>query len=382
MNKKATINLFLFGLLMVGISSGIFRSVFNNYLKEIHLFTGAERGILEFPREVFGFLIVFLLGSLYFIKETKLISLGVFVVGLSYLGFAFFSPNKFYLIFWVLMWSLGSHILVSLRTSLGLLIADSKNKGLFFGKMAAIASVGFIIGTVLVGLNFSYLGFKFTFLIACICAFITAVIFNSLPVYKHFDLHQRNKFILKKSYLHYYVLASLFGIRKQLFLVFAPWFIVEILNQPASIIAIILFISAALGIYLKPLLGKLIDLWGERKVLIYDGLILAIISFGYVIVPYFFSGIVLLCIASLFFIIDEILFALKNAREIYLSKIAESKKDITPTIATGLSLEHIISMTTPILAGFIWLIYGYQWVFAFCGFLATFTMWYVYKFIK
>ena len=382
MTKKTTINLFLFCILMIGISSGIFRSIFNNYLKEVHLFTGAERGILEFPREIFGFFIVFILGGLYFIRETKLIIWGIFISGLSYLGFAFFAFNKFYLIFWVLIWSLGSHIVVSLRSSFGLLIADSKNKGHFFGKMAAMASVGFIIGTVLVGLTFSYLGFKFSFLMAFIFALVNAVVFNSLPIYKHFNLHQRNRFIFKKSYFHYYVLSSLFGIRKQLFLVFAPWFIVEILNQGANIIAIILFVSAVLGIYLKPLLGKLIDFWGERKVLIYDGLFLAIISFGYIVMPYFFDGIILLCAASFFFIVDEILFALKNAREIYLHKIVESEKDITSTIATGLSLEHIISMTTPILAGYVWLIYGYQWVFAFCGILAIFTMWYVYKFIK
>ena len=32
-------------------------------------------------------------------------------------------------------------------------------------------------------------------------------------------------------------------------------------------------ISAVLGVYLKPKLGKLIDSWGEKKVLIYDGFI-------------------------------------------------------------------------------------------------------------
>jgi len=381
MNKKKVIYLFLFGILMIGISSGIFRSIFNNYLKEIHSFTAIDRGMLEFPREVFGFLMVFVIGGFYFVRESRLIVLGALIAGLSYLGFALFSPNIFYLIFWVLMWSLGSHILVSLQTSLGLLIANSKNKGLFFGKMAAMGSVGFIIGTILVGFTFSYLNFRFSFLIACISTVITALIFSILPIYKHYDLHKRNKFIFKKSYIHYYVLSLLFGVRKQLFLVFAPWFIIEILNQSTNVIAIILLIAAVLGVYFKPLLGKLIDSLGERKILIYDGLVLVLISFGYVIVPHFLNGIILLCTVSLFFIIDEILFTLKSAREIYLSRIVESKKDLTPTIATGLSIEHVVSMTTPILAGIVWLNYGYQWVFAFCGTLAIFTTWYVFKYI-
>ncbi len=174
----------------------------------------------------------------------------------------------------------------------------------------------------------------------------------------------------------------MFGIRKQLFLVFAPWFIIEILGQSASVIANILLVSAILGVFLKPKIGKLIDLWGERKVLIYDGFLLAIISIGYVVVPNFVSGYVLLFIAAGFFIIDELLFTLKNAREIYLYKIADSKKDVTPTLATGLSLEHVVSMSTPILAGFVWLNYGYQWVFAFCAFLALFTTFYVWRFLR
>lgn len=366
---------------MVGISSGILRSIFNNYLKEIHSFTGVDRGIIEFPRELFGFLIVFVVGALHFISERRLIAFGVLGVALSYLGFAFFSPDFFWLIIWVLVWSFGSHIFVNLRSVMGLMISDHNNKGHFLGKIAAMNSVGFIVGAIIIWAFIFKLNFAFSFFVACVSALISAGIFIFLPIHKHYDLEKRNRFILKKSYIHYYVLASLFGVRKQLFLVFAPWFIVEMLKQPASVIANILFISALLGIYLKPKLGKLIDQWGEKKILMYDGFILGVISFGYVIIPYFLSGYFLLLAVALFFIVDEILFALKNAREVYLFKIAECKKDITPTLATGLSIEHAVSMSMPIAAGFIWFHYGYQWIFLFCSLLALFTAWYVFKFL-
>ncbi len=382
MSKRKVVLLFLCAILIIGISTGIFRSVFNNYLKEIHSFTGADRGFIELPRELFGFLIVFVVGAFYFISEQKLISLGVFAAALSYLGFAYFSPTYSLLIVWVLLWSLGSHIFVNLRLVLGLSIANKNNKGHFLGKMAAVNSVGFIFGTLIIWFFVSKLDFSFSFFIAFVAALVSAFIFMFLPIKKHYHLEKRNKFIFKKKYIHYYVLASLFGIRKQLFLVFAPWFIIEILRQPASVIANILFISAILGIFLKPKLGKLIDIWGERKILIYDSLLLAVISIGYVVAAYFLSGFVLLCAASIFFIIDEILFTLKSTREIYLYKIVESKKDITPTLATGLSIEHLVSMSTPILAGVIWMNYGYQWVFTFCSLLALFTTWYVFRFIR
>jgi predicted MFS family arabinose efflux permease len=381
MNKKTVISLFLLAVLIVGISTGIFRSTFDNYLKEVHSFTGTERGMIEFPRELFGFLIVFVIGALHFIREPKLIALGTLGAALSYFGFAFITPNFSWLIIWTLMWSFGSHIFVNLRSVLAINIADKKNKGHFLGKMGAVNSVGFIIGTCIIWIFITKLNFTFSFLAASFFAALSALIFAFLPIHKHYDLAKRHKFIFKKKYRHYYILSLLFGVRKQLFLVFAPWFIVETLKQPANIIANILFIAAILGIFLGPKLGKLIDHWGEKKVLIYDGISLGIISGGYVIAPYFLNGYLLLLAAASFYIIDEILFSLKYARDIYLYKISECKKDITPTMATGLTIEHIVSMSMPIAAGLIWVHYGYQWVFSFCALLALFTAWYVFKFL-
>ena len=88
MDKKKVVLMFLFAVLVVGISSGIFRSIVNNYLKEVHSFTGVDRGIIEFPRELFGFLIVFVVGSLHFISERRLIGLGIIAVAFSYIGFS------------------------------------------------------------------------------------------------------------------------------------------------------------------------------------------------------------------------------------------------------------------------------------------------------
>ena len=221
MNKRRVIILFLLAILIAGISTGIFRSIFNNYLKEIHLFTSADRGFIEFPRELFGFLIVFVIGGLYFFTEQGLISLGLFAAGLSYIGFAYFSPTYSLLIVWMLLWSFGSHLFVNLRSVLGLSIADENHKGHFLGKMAAMNSVGFIFGTLIIWLFVSHLDFSLSYLIAFIAASLSALIFLLLPVKKHYNLEKRNKFIFKKKYKHYYMLASLFGLRKQLFLVFA-----------------------------------------------------------------------------------------------------------------------------------------------------------------
>ncbi len=61
---------------------------------------------------------------------------------------------------------------------------------------------------------------------------------------------------------------------------------------------------------------------------------------------------------------------LRSAHTTYLSKIAVSEKDLTSTISVSFAIEHVVSMTGPILAGFIWVKFGFSWVFAICAVVA------------
>ena len=56
--------------------------------------------------------------------------------------------------------------------------------------------------------------------------------------------------------------------------------------------------------------------------------------------------------------LDHILFALRVARTTYLKKIAVDPADITPTISLGITIDHAVAMTLPILSGYIWERYG------------------------
>jgi dipeptide/tripeptide permease len=67
---------------------------------------------------------------------------------------------------------------------------------------------------------------------------------------------------------------------------------------------------------------------------------------------------------------DNVLFALRVARTTYLKKIALDPSDITPTISLGVTIDHSVAMTLPILSGWLWEHYGHQWVFLLAGALA------------
>ena len=57
----------LFATLFFGAASGIFVATLNNYLAEIHSLSAEARGWLELPRELPGFLIMFVAGALRFL---------------------------------------------------------------------------------------------------------------------------------------------------------------------------------------------------------------------------------------------------------------------------------------------------------------------------
>jgi hypothetical protein len=70
------------------------------------------------------------------------------------------------------------------------------------------------------------------------------------------------------------------------------------------------------------------------------------------------------------YVLDVVLFALRVARITYLKKIARDPADITPTISLGITIDHAVAMSLPVLSGYIWESWGYRWVFLLAGAIA------------
>ena len=85
------------------------------------------------------------------------------------------------------------------------------------------------------------------------------------------------RIVYRKEYKLFYIISALFGIRKQIFLVFGAWVLVALHDVPVSTIALLYFIASTLGVVLRPLLGDVIDWLGERTVLAVDELVLLLV---------------------------------------------------------------------------------------------------------
>jgi hypothetical protein len=61
--------------------------------------------------------------------------------------------------------------------------------------------------------------------------------------------------------------------------------------------------------------------------------------------------------------LDQLLFAVGMARTTYLNKIATAGGDVTASLSMGVTLDHAVSMSLPILGGATWMAFGFEYVF-------------------
>jgi predicted MFS family arabinose efflux permease len=368
----------LVATLFFGAASGIFTATLNNYLAEIHQLGAEARGWLELPRELPGFLIMFVAGAMLTVfRETQMAAAAMLLTALGALGLGYLAPTHAALVLFIIIWSFGDHIIFAVEGPIGLKLAEGGKEGRRLGQFGGARNLGTILGVGAVFLLARTFGDSYSlfYAIAAASALVAGILYARLDIGRGDPPSRR--LVFKKKYGLFYAISALFGIRKQIFLAFGAWVLVEIHGVSVSTIAILYFIAASLGVVFRPLLGEVVDWLGERVVLAADEVLLIAICLTYAFAGDVLTGGWVLFALYSAYILDIILFALRVARTTYLKKIADDPADITPTISMGITIDHAVAMTLPILSGYIWGAYGFRWVFilagaiAFVGFFVT-----------
>ncbi len=361
----------LFATLLFGAAGGVFMATLNNYLSDVHNFGAEARGWLELPRELPGFLIIFVAGlMLTRLRESQMAAIAMVFTAIGGIGLAHLSPGATFVVIWVVVWSLGDHILFAVEGPLGLKLARAGGEGRRLGQLGGARNLGTILGVGGVFILAKALGDHYPafFILAAVCALGATWFYLRLKV-GHQDPPSR-RIVLKKKYGIFYAISALFGIRKQIFLAFGTWVLVSLHDVPVSTIALLYFIASALGVAVRPLLGDVIDWLGERVVLAADELLLLMVCLTYAFSSDIFPQPWDLYVLYAAYIFDCVLFALRVARTTYLQKIADDPADITPTVSMGITIDHAVAMSLPVLSGYIWDAYGFRWVFILAGAIA------------
>jgi len=327
----------------------------NNFVIEKANFTGVEIGILQSLREIPGFLAFTVIYALLFIKEQRLalISLAVTSLGVFLTGF-FPSVTGLYLT--TILMSVGFHYYETLSQSLTLQWIDKDKTAHFLGRMLSVKAIASLLAFSSIWLLMKQFEWSYQLTYALfggIGLFFTLLLALS---FKHFEekTEQTKKIVIRKRYWLFYALTFFSGARRQIFVVFAGFLMVEKFHYSVADISALFLINYVFNWLFAAKVGKLIGIIGERSVLRFEyiGLIIIFICYGFVENAN---------IAAALYVIDHLFFALAIAIKTYFQKIAQPE-DIAATAGVSFSINHIAAVVIPALLGMLWILQP-SWVF-------------------
>ncbi len=327
----------------------------NNFSIEQANFTGREIGILQSLREVPGFLAFTVVFMLLIWKQQTFAVLSLAIMGLGVALTGFF-PTVWGLYFTTVIMSTGFHYLATMEQALAMQWTEPKELPVVLGRMAAAASLASLVtfGLVYVALSVFDMAFVWVYFIAGIAVMGVAVF--AWVGFPHFPAtsYQNMTIILRKRYWLYYALEFMSGARRQIFMVFAAFMMVEKFHYDAEMITLLFLVNCVISIWLAPKIGNLIKRWGERPALVleYVGLIGVFVAYAFVEVGW---------MAAALYIIDHMFFALAFAIKSYFRKIADPT-EIASTAGVSFTINHIAAVGLPAALGFVWL-YSHSLVF-------------------
>ena len=338
-------------LVMAGamaLSFSVWSALLNNFAIERAAFDGADMGLLQSIREVPGFLAFTFVFLLLFLREQRLaiLFLGVLGIGVAVTG-AF--PTLVGLVFTTTVMSVGFHYFETAHQSLTLQWIDKDRAAHVLGRIVAARAVASLIAFGFVWLAFERLGLDFAWVYAIGGGVTVAVVLFAWGAFPTFPAHveQRRSLVLRRRYWLYYALTFLSGARRQIFIVFAGFLLVEKFGYSVAQISLLLLVNHALSVPLAPRIGKLIGKWGERRALTFEYVGLIGVFAGYAFVQN-------ATVAAGLYIVDHAFFALAIAIKTYFQKIADPA-DIAPTAGVAFTINHIAAVVIPVAFGIVWL---------------------------
>ena len=331
------------------IAFNTWNALLNNFVVERAAFTGVEIGILQSLREVPGFMAFTTVFVLLLIREQTFAVLSLAVLGIGVAATGFF-PTVYGLYFTTVVMSLGFHYFEAVKQSLSLQWLSKEEAPQVLGKLISVASITSLIvyGVLWLLLEIFELDYLWNFLIAgAICAGLAVLMWIGYP---HFESKtpQHSHLVLRKRYWLYYALIFFSGARRQIFMVFAAFLMVEKFGYTAAQVTMLFLINYAFNWLFAEKIGALIRRIGERHALTieYVGLIIVFTAYAFVENAY---------AAAALYVIDHMFFALYIAMSTYFQKIADPA-DMASSAGVSFTINHIAAVVVPAALGLVWVV--------------------------
>lgn len=364
--EESCYRVFFAALITAGLGYGIYKGLLDNYLAEVVGMGEMDRGIAEFFREIPGLLLVFILAAFYTFSAEKMYKLGGLIMLAGMALIAIVPPTKVLVIMAIFVYSLGEHIQLGMENTLALNYSKPGKGGEALGYQKAMYQIGTLTGYLVVIISFAFLAkhspFKVFFMISAVI-FLVAFLFASRLTGDSETDETKRRFFFRKKFSKYYMLEVFYGARKQVFFTFGPYVLILLYGANAMVISILFAVSAICSYFFAPIVGRIVDRFGYKIVMISDTLILVIVCFFYGFSHHIFPEKIAFIICCFNYVLDSIISLAAMASNVYVRDLSDSPEEMKATISTGVSVNHMITVFIALFGGWIWHAVGVETLF-------------------
>lgn len=331
--------------------------LYNNFVVNDAGLTPAQSGLVQGLRELPGLLGVTLIFFLYLMKEHRLAALSVIAAGVGTMLTGLF-PSFVPIICTSMLMSFGFHYFEAMNNSLAIQHFDLKQTPLVMGRLRGLVAGGSLLISVFVFLFSETLSFAWLFFVPGIIGVLLGFAGLIRPMRGNRVPEQKKRILPQKRYWLFYALNLLMGGRRIVFSVFAVFLMVEQFGFSVRSISLLFMFNYTVNWLFNPLVGRIINRLGERRLMSIEYISAFLIFLGYAFTQNEY-------ILVLLYVLDSLTFNFSIAVRTFFQKIA-FPEDAAPNMAIAQTINHIPAVSIPAVGGWMWASLGYQSVFL-CG---------------
>lgn len=365
--KESSYKAFFASLLSFALAYGLYKGVIDNYLAEVVGMTSFDKGVSEFFRELPGFMLVLVLAAMYLFSAQRIYKIGSVIMLVGMVILPIIPATKALVTMTIFIYSLGEHMQLAMRQTMTLEFAQKDCSGEALGYQSSVYQIGTLIGYLFIILLFLFIpssvgAYRGIFFASSAIIAVGVLSTTKIGGASHVDGHS-SRFYFRRKFGKFYMLEVFYGARKQVFFTFGPYVLVLFYGSNAMVISLLFAISAICCFIASPYVGKTIDRFGYKVVMVSDTLILVIVCFFYGFAHHMFPKDVAFIVCCVNYVLDSVISLASMASNVYVKDLSESPEEMKATISTGMSVNHLITILIALFGGLIWQVLGIETLF-------------------
>lgn len=349
--RRPTALLFVMALAMP-IAFFTWYALLNNFVQEVAGFDGADIGVLHTIREIPGFLAFLVIFLIIVFREQVLGLVSLMLLGAATAITAWY-PQYGGIMLLTFLSSVGFHYYETVNQSLQLQWLPKDRAPQIMGRLMSAGSAAAFVVYASIMMLWEPLGLTFNTVFMVGGGITVAIAGWALLAFPQYESPhpQVKRIVLRRRYWLYYALQFMSGARRQIFMVFAGFMMVEKFGFAVHEVAGLYLATLVINMVVAPVLGEVVGRFGERNALVVEYAGLFCVFLGYAGLYFFDWGFE---VAAVLFVVNNVFFGLALAIKTYFQKIG-APGDMAPTAAVAFTINHIAAVFLPVLLGLLWI---------------------------